>query len=177
HQIEYSSGTGSNTAADHIRATRLALAQLPARLRQVLIRADSGGGTQEFLAWLAKPGRRLAYSVGFTITEEIAGAILTIPAPAWTPASTTQRARCGPARGSPRSPACWTCRPGRRASGSSSAKNARTPARSCGSPTPAATGSPASPPAPRAGSSLTWNSATGAGPGARTGSAAPRTPA
>jgi Transposase DDE domain group 1 len=29
---------------------------------------------------------RLAYSVGFTITEEIAEAILKVPAPAWTPA-------------------------------------------------------------------------------------------
>lgn len=51
---------GSNTASDHIEAARLALAQLPARLRRrVLIRADSGGGTHEFLAWLAKPGRRV----------------------------------------------------------------------------------------------------------------------
>jgi hypothetical protein len=67
--------------------TRLGLAQLPRRLRrQVLIRADSGGGTQEFLAWLAKPGRRLAYSVGFTITEDIAAAILAVPKKAWTPA-------------------------------------------------------------------------------------------
>ena len=78
---------GSNTAADHIEATRLGLAQLPRRLRRrVLIRADSGGGTQEFLAWLTKPGRRLAYSVGFTITEEVQDAILKIPASAWTPA-------------------------------------------------------------------------------------------
>jgi Transposase DDE domain group 1 len=78
---------GSNTAADHIQVTRLGLAQLPRHLRrQVLIRADSGGGTQEFLAWLAKPGRRLAYSVGFTITEDIAAAILAVPKKAWTPA-------------------------------------------------------------------------------------------
>lgn len=78
---------GSNTAADHIQVTRLGLAQLPRHLRrQVLIRADSGGGTQEFLAWLAKPGRRLAYSVGFTITEDTAAAILAVPAKAWTPA-------------------------------------------------------------------------------------------
>jgi Transposase DDE domain group 1 len=78
---------GSNTAADHIQAARLALAQLPARLRRrVLIRADSGGGTHEFLTWLTKPGRRLAYSVGFTITDEIQDAILAIPARAWTPA-------------------------------------------------------------------------------------------
>jgi hypothetical protein len=78
---------GSNTAADHIEATRLALAQMPRALRrQVLIRADSGGGTHEFLAWLAKPGRRLAYSVGFTMTDEVCDAIATIPARVWTPA-------------------------------------------------------------------------------------------
>jgi Transposase DDE domain group 1 len=78
---------GSNTAADHIGATRLGLAQLPRRLRRrVLIRADSGGGTQDFLAWLAKPGRRLAYSVGFTITEDIQQAILTLPGRVWEPA-------------------------------------------------------------------------------------------
>jgi hypothetical protein len=78
---------GSNTAADHIDATRLGLAQLPRRLRRrVLIRADSGGGTHDFLTWLTKPGRRLAYSVGFTITEDIQNAILAVPARAWTAA-------------------------------------------------------------------------------------------
>ena len=78
---------GSNTAADHVEATRLALAQLPRhQRRRVLIRTDSGGGTQGFLAWLATPGRRLAYSVGFTITQDIQDAILAIPARAWTPA-------------------------------------------------------------------------------------------
>ncbi len=78
---------GSNTACEHIEATRLALAQLPAGLRRrVLIRADSGGGTHDFLTWLAKPGRRLAYSVGFTITSDIQDAVLKIPARAWTPA-------------------------------------------------------------------------------------------
>ena len=78
---------GSNTAADHVEATRLALAQLPAHLRRrVLIRADSGGGTHEFLAWLARPGRRLAYSVGFTITEDVQDAIVKIPERVWVPA-------------------------------------------------------------------------------------------
>ena len=78
---------GSNTAADHIETARLALAQLPRRLRsKVLIRADSGGGTHDFLAWLAQPGRRLRYSVGVTITEDIASAIGKVPAAAWTPA-------------------------------------------------------------------------------------------
>jgi Transposase DDE domain group 1 len=57
----------------------------------VLIRADSGGGTHKFLAWLAKPGRRLAYSVGFTITADIADAVSKIPARAWTPAYDADR--------------------------------------------------------------------------------------
>lgn len=80
---------GSNTAADHIEAARLALAQLPKRFRrgrQTLIRTDSGGGTHAFLAWLAQPGRWLSYSVGMTITEQIHQAVLKVPASAWTPA-------------------------------------------------------------------------------------------
>jgi hypothetical protein len=78
---------GSNTASEHIEAARLALAQLPAHLRRkVLFRTDSGGGTHEFLAWLARPGWRLAFSVGFTITGDIQDAIGKIPARAWTPA-------------------------------------------------------------------------------------------
>jgi len=78
---------GSNTAADHIEAARLALAQLPAgQRRKVLFRADSGGGTHDFLAWLTRPGRRLQYSVGLTITAAIEDALLQVPANAWTPA-------------------------------------------------------------------------------------------
>jgi Transposase DDE domain group 1 len=78
---------GSNTAADHIQAIKLALAQLPTGLRrQVLIRADSGGGTHEFLAWLTRPGRRLHYSVGFPMTDDVQAAILAVPKTAWTPA-------------------------------------------------------------------------------------------
>jgi DDE family transposase len=78
---------GSSTAAGHIEAVRLALAQLPQNLRRrVLIRADSGGGTHEFLAWLTRPGRRLHYSVGFPMTDELQAAILAVPKTAWTPA-------------------------------------------------------------------------------------------
>jgi hypothetical protein len=78
---------GSNTAADHIEATRLSLAQLPRQLRRrVLIRADSAGGTHEFLNWLTAKSRRLHYSVGMTITEAIQAAIGKVPAAAWTPA-------------------------------------------------------------------------------------------
>jgi hypothetical protein len=78
---------GSNTASEHIEVTRLALAQLPARLRRrVLIRTDSGGGTHDFLTWLASPSRRLHYSVGMTITEDMQDAILTLPGRVWEPA-------------------------------------------------------------------------------------------
>ena len=78
---------GSNTAAEHIEVTRLALAQLPRRQRRrVLIRTDSGGGTHDFLAWLTSPGRRLHYSVGMTITEEMHQAILALPDRVWEPA-------------------------------------------------------------------------------------------
>jgi hypothetical protein len=76
-----------NTAAGHIEAARLALAQLPGQLRQkVLVRAGSGGGTHEFLKWLTARSWRLHYSAGMTITEAIAEAIGTVPADAWTPA-------------------------------------------------------------------------------------------
>lgn len=82
----------SNTAADHIEAIRLALAQLPnQRRRHVLIRTDSGGGTHEFLAWLTKPGRRLSYSIGFTLTEQVQQAVLRLPKSAWTPAYDADR--------------------------------------------------------------------------------------
>ena len=80
---------GSNTAADHIEAARLALAQLPKtyrRGRQTLIRTDSAGGTHDFVAWLAQRGRWLSYSVGMTITDPIHQAVLQVPATAWTPA-------------------------------------------------------------------------------------------
>ncbi|MFB6850544.1 IS1380 family transposase [Streptomyces sp. NPDC056373] len=83
---------GSNTAADHITATRLALAQLPGKYRRgrrTLIRCDSGGGTHEFVAWLAQRGRWLSYSVGMVITEAVHQHVLKIPASAWTPAVET----------------------------------------------------------------------------------------
>ena len=78
---------GSNTAADHIEAAQLALAQLPKKYRrgrQTLIRTDSGGGTHEFVAWLAQRGRWLSYSVGMPITDAIHQAVLKVPTTAWT---------------------------------------------------------------------------------------------
>jgi hypothetical protein len=78
---------GSNTSADHVETTRLALAQLPRRLRRrALIRTDSAGGTHGFLEWLTAPSRRLHYSAGMTITEDMQEAILKVPAAAWAPA-------------------------------------------------------------------------------------------
>jgi hypothetical protein len=78
---------GSNTAAEHIEVARLALAQLPRKLRRrVLIRTDSGGGTHEFVHWLASPGRHLHYSIGMTITEDMQQAILALPDRIWEPA-------------------------------------------------------------------------------------------
>jgi Transposase DDE domain group 1 len=82
-----SGNAGSNTAAEHIEVTRLALAQMPRRQRRrVLIRTDSGGGTHEFLTWLASPGHRLHYSIGMTITDDMQDAILALPGRIWEPA-------------------------------------------------------------------------------------------
>lgn len=66
--------TGSNTDADHITATQLALAQLPKREprgRQTLMRTDSAGSTHDLVARLAQPGRWPSYSVsvGMVITQ------------------------------------------------------------------------------------------------------------
>ena len=78
---------GSNTASEHIEVTRLALAQLPRRARRrVLIRTDSGGGTHDFLTWLASPGRRLHYSIGMILTDDMQDAILQLPERVWEPA-------------------------------------------------------------------------------------------
>lgn len=73
---------GSNTAADHITAGRLALNQIPFRPhKQVIIRTDSGGGTHEFLDWVT--ARRIKYSIGFNLTDDICAAILALPEHVW----------------------------------------------------------------------------------------------
>jgi Transposase DDE domain group 1 len=83
---------GSNTAVDHITATRKALAQLPGCRpgtrpgRKILIRTDAAGATHTFLDWLTE--RRLSYSIGFTLGD-ISEALNTIPAQVWTPAYTS----------------------------------------------------------------------------------------
>jgi len=73
---------GSNTAADHITAGRLAFNQIPFRLhKQVIVRTDSGGGTHEFLNWVT--ARRVKYSIGFNLTDEVCAAILALPEHVW----------------------------------------------------------------------------------------------
>jgi hypothetical protein len=81
---------GSNTAADHITVVSQALKQLPAHRsgrrpgRSVLVRADGGGGTHEFLSWLSS--HRLSYSIGFTLNGNLEPVLKKLPATAWTPA-------------------------------------------------------------------------------------------
>ncbi len=65
------------------------MAQLPKeyrRGRRTLIRTDSAGGTHDFVAWLARRGRWLSYSVGMVITDAIHQHVLKVPASAWTAA-------------------------------------------------------------------------------------------
>jgi hypothetical protein len=81
---------GSNTATDHIAVTRQALAAVPGidasrPGRKVLIRADGGGGSKEYLAWLTRRG--VSYSIGWTLPWAHMPALYPrIPAAAWTPA-------------------------------------------------------------------------------------------
>ncbi len=84
---------GSNTAADHITVTRAALAQLPGLAgrrpgtrpgRRVLVRTDGAGCSHDYLNWLT--GRRLSYSVGFTLPATTAELLTAIPAQVWAPA-------------------------------------------------------------------------------------------
>ena len=168
---------GSNTAADHIEAARLALAQLPRHLRRrVLVRADSGGGTHEFLNWLTAKSRRLHYSVGMTITEDIQAAIGKVPAAAWTPAydgdGQVRDGRLGRGHHRPAGPGRLAGRDaGHRPQGTAAPRRAAAVHRHRRAPVHLP-----SPPTRRKASSPTWNCGTGGGPGARTGSAAPRTP-
>jgi len=77
---------GSNTAADHIAVISAALAQLPGGRagKSVLVRIDGAGSTHKVIEWLT--GRRLAYSVGFTLPENTPDLLRLIPDHVWTPA-------------------------------------------------------------------------------------------
>lgn len=79
---------GSNTATDHIAATKAAFAQLPGGKsrpgKSVLVRTDSAGGTHDYLNWLTK--QRVSYSVGFTLPHDTPDLYRLIPDGFWEPA-------------------------------------------------------------------------------------------
>jgi hypothetical protein len=77
---------GSNTAADHIAVIGAALRQLPGgrRGKSVLVRIDGAGSTHKVIDWLT--GRRLAYSVGFTLPENTPDLLKRISKDVWTEA-------------------------------------------------------------------------------------------
>jgi len=77
---------GANTAADHLTVLTDALAQLPDGVRsRVVVRADSGGGTKEFLTHITDA--ELQYSIGMGTTLGVDPALLRkVPKRAWTPA-------------------------------------------------------------------------------------------
>jgi hypothetical protein len=78
---------GANTAADQIAALDAAVAQLPKRVaarEPILMRADSAGATHELTDY-CRDGR-IAFSVGFDLTEPVRDAILQLPEAAWQPA-------------------------------------------------------------------------------------------
>jgi hypothetical protein len=78
---------GSNTAADHVTVTDLALAQIPAELAEkiaILIRTDTAGATHEF-AGHCHDGN-LRFSCGYELTDTIRAQILQTPEYTWVPA-------------------------------------------------------------------------------------------
>lgn len=84
---------GANTAADHIAALDLALAQIPDAHRYgtpILVRADGAGASKQWLAHIRSlrdhHGLDVQFSVGFTMTEKVQDAILALPCHAWTAA-------------------------------------------------------------------------------------------
>lgn len=83
-----SGNAGANTAADQIAVAEAALEQIAAeRIAEieVLLRCDSAGATHELIDW-AREGK-IAFSVGFDLTEAVRTAILSLPEDAWSPAT------------------------------------------------------------------------------------------
>jgi hypothetical protein len=87
---------GSNTAADHIRLTDEAFAQIPDAELQgqpILVRCDGAGATKEWLTHLRRlrdeQGLDLRFSVGFTVTDQVKDAIAVLPESVWTVAVDT----------------------------------------------------------------------------------------
>jgi Transposase DDE domain group 1 len=77
----------SDSAADHIAVLDEALAQIPSPYREsrpMLARADSAGGSHDFVDALRERGIR--FTVGFQMGETVREAIVRTPESAWTPA-------------------------------------------------------------------------------------------
>jgi hypothetical protein len=75
---------GANTAADQIMVAEQALAQIPAEhieQMEVGLRVDSAGACHELLDWCREA--RIAFSVGYDLTETVREAILDIPDGDW----------------------------------------------------------------------------------------------
>ena len=138
---------GANDAADHAAVIDDALAQIPDGHRYgtpILVRADSAGGTREFLAHLRslrdERGLEVSFSVGFRVTNAVKDAIGRLPESAWTvavdaagtaPAGRRDRAAGRPGRRPHRTARrSRNGRAGRPGCGSWSAGNGHTPARS-----------------------------------------------
>ena len=78
---------GANTAADHVQVVELALQQLPRQAvedAQIVVRTDSAAATHELTDELR--AARIAFLMGFDLTETIRRAILALPEAAWRPA-------------------------------------------------------------------------------------------
>lgn len=75
---------GSGTAADQIAVAEQALEQIPAEhiaTIDIVLRVDSAGACHDLLDWAR--GAKIAFSVGYDLTEPVRDAIEQIPADAW----------------------------------------------------------------------------------------------
>jgi hypothetical protein len=87
---------GSNTAADHIAVVDDALAQLPVKTKAadpqggewMLLRADSASCTHDFVAALRD--RRVEFSIGFPLVEEVTKALVAVEESGWEPCITQE---------------------------------------------------------------------------------------
>jgi len=80
------SPVGPGSLAPQLGEGRQRAAQAQALGPGVLVRADSGGASHDFLDRVVSRGFR--FSVGFDLTEPVREAILTVPEQAWRPAQT-----------------------------------------------------------------------------------------
>jgi hypothetical protein len=78
---------GANDAEDHVAVLDRALAQLPAEARAdwtILARADTAGATHKFARALRE--RKLRFSLGYPVQEQVGQAAVALPARRWKPA-------------------------------------------------------------------------------------------